>query len=363
MSGRPVNILMVGPHPDRVKGGVSSCARNILSSELVKDYSISYIATKVDGPNFVKLGVAIRAVFVFLLKLWTTRVDLVHIHGSHYASFYRKMIFILIAKMGRKKVLFHCHGSRFDQFYQDGPAWQKLLIRKILSLCDRVVALSPTWKAFFLGFLDTASVRILENAIPMQVYQPPKGQREKVFQGPVILFAGEVGERKGAYDLLAIIPELVLQVPRVTVQLAGNGDLDKIQALAKSLQIEKHIHLMGWVSAEKMIGLYHQADLFVLPSYHEGLPMAILEAMASGLPVVSTRVGGIPELIGNGENGFLINPGDRKALLGALIALLGNSALREEMALKNVQKIREKYDITNYIEKLKSLYLEILGGK
>ncbi|MBA4394252.1 MAG: hypothetical protein C0407_11945 [Desulfobacca sp.] len=363
MSGRMDKILMVGPHSDRVKGGVSSCVRNILSSELIKDYPITYIASKVDGPNFIKLGVAIQALFIFLWKICTTRVALVHIQGSHYASFYRKMIFILLAKMGRKKVLFHCHGSRFDQFYQDGPDWQKLLIRKILSLCDLVVALSPSWKAFFEEFLEASSVRMLENAIPLRTYQLPKDQEKPFSQGPIILFAGEVGERKGAYDLLAIIPELVLQVPQVTIQLAGNGDLDKIQAVAKRLKIEDHMQLKGWVSAEKMIGLYYQADLFVLPSYHEGLPVAILEAMACGLPVVSTRVGGIPELICDGENGLLINPGDRKALLGALSSLLGNPVLRQEMALKNVQKIKEKYDIPNYIEKLKSLYQEILGEK
>lgn len=361
MSKEPQTILMVGPHPDRVKGGVSTCVRNILSSELIQEYPVEYIATKIDGTKVVKLGIAVQAFFLFIWKLWTAKASLVHIHGSHYASFYRKMIFILLAKLGRKKILFHCHGSRFDQFYQKGPRWQKFLIRKILSLCDRVITLSPFWQAFFSDFLESSSLRILENAIPLQVYQSFKGQEKKSLQGQIILFAGEVGERKGAYDLLAIIPELVLRVPEVIIRMAGNGDLDKIGVIADSLHIKEHIQLPGWISPEKMVGLYYQADLFVLPSYHEGLPMAILEAMACGLPVVSTQVGGIPELIVEGENGILINPGDREALLNALCVLLTDSTLREVMGQKNIQKIKEKYDIPIYIEKLKSLYRELLG--
>jgi glycosyltransferase involved in cell wall biosynthesis len=363
MIDAPQPILMVGPHPDRVKGGISSWARNILSSELIKEFPIEYIATKVDGSMMVKVGWAIRAIFLFIWKIRTTQVALVHIHGSHYASFYRKMVFILLAKIGGKKIFFHCHGSRFDQFYLQGPNWQKILIRKILSLCNRVITLSPYWKTFFLEFIDPSRLSILENAIPMNAYQAVRRGEIIKSNGPIILFAGEVGERKGVYDLLAVIPELARQVPRVTLQLAGNGELEKVRSVAESLKIETHIQLTGWISTEKMMGHYLQADLFVLPSYHEGMPLAILEAMASGLPVVSTRVGGIPELIGEGENGFLINPGDRQALLMALISLITDPVLRQEMALKNIKKIKEKYDMPGYLEKLKSLYREALEAK
>lgn len=361
MSHSSFSILMIGPHPDRVKGGVSSCVRNILSSDLVKEYPIDYMATKVDGSKAVKLVTALQAIVFFPWKLWRLKPALVHIQGSHYASFYRKMVFILLAKLSRKKVLFHCHGSRFDEFYQKGPFWQKILIKNILSLCDRVIVLSSYWKIFFSGFLEPSSLRVLENAIPLERYYSLKGRREKMAGSPIILFAGEVGERKGAYDLLNVIPDLIHQFPRLIIQLAGNGDLDKVTAVAESLEIQKHIQLLGWVSSDKMIALYYQADIFVLPSYHEGLPMAILEAMACGLPVVSTRVGGIPELVSGGENGILVDPGDRPALLASLTTLLADPALRDKMGQNNVQKVREEYDIPMYIKKLKNYYREILG--
>jgi glycosyltransferase involved in cell wall biosynthesis len=354
-------ILMLGAHPERVKGGVSTCARNILSSDLVKDYPITYIATKVDGSNLVKLGVAIQAVFLFLWKLGTINVALIHIHGSHYASFYRKMIFILLAKMAGKKVLFHCHGSRFDQFYLKGPSWQKRLIRKILSLCDRVVVLSPFWKTFFEEFLDVNLLSILPNAIILSNYQSPGNKEKKLGGKPIVLFAGEVGERKGVYDLLAVIPRLVLKFPQVTVRFAGNGDLEKIRHTVKSLKIEEHVELTDWVTSETLIDYYYESVLFVLPSYHEGLPMAILEAMACGLAVVSTRVGGIPELIREGENGFLIDPGDQGGLEEALSALLADPSRREQMGRNNIEKIRDEYEMSVYSARLRDLYRELLG--
>ncbi len=363
MTNDQIITVMIAPDSDRVKGGMSTWVRNILASELTREYFLEFIATYVEDRPLIKLGVVLRAFFIFLCKLATLNFVLVHIHMSQKGSFYRKLIFILLAKAGRKKVLLHCHGSRFDQFYQKGPPWQKALIRWGLSLCNMVVTLSPQWMEFYSQMVEPAKLRVLENAIPLQNYQRPPGYEKRLSKELIVLFAGEVGERKGAYDLLSIVPDLIRRVPQARVLLVGNGDPVRIGAAIHSIQLEDRLQWLGWVSPKEMIGIYHQADLFVLPSYHEGLPMAILEAMASGLPVVSTRVGGIPELIGNGENGFLINPGDRKALLRSLIALLCNSSLREEMALKNVQKIKEKYDIANYIEKLKSLYLEILGEK
>jgi len=358
-----ISVVIIAPDPDRVKGGMSTWVRNILASELTREYPLEFIATYVEDRPLIKFGVVLRAFFIFLYKLATLNFDLAHIHVSQKGSFYRKLIFILLAKAGRKKVLLHCHGSRFDQFYQKGPSWQKALIRWGLSLCDGVVTLSPQWNEFYSQIMEPGRLRILENAIPLQNYQRPPGHEKSLSKNLVVLFAGEVGERKGAYDLLAIVPDLIGQVPQARVLLAGNGDPIRIGTAIQSFQIEDRLQWLGWVSPEEMIGIYHQADIFVLPSYHEGLPMAILEAMACGLPIVSTKVGGIPELIEEGENGILIHPGDRVALLNSLASLLNDPILREHMALKNVQKIREQYDIPIYIQKLKNLYGDILGVK
>jgi len=353
---------MLGAHPFRVKGGVSACVRNILSSDIGQEYRILYIATMVDGSRLLKLGVAIRALFIFLFNLSFSHSLLVHVHGSKEASFYRKMIFICLAKVWRKRIIFHCHSGKFDQFYYQGRDWQKFLIRWVLSLSDRIVVLSPHWNLFFAQFIPTSKLKVLENAVPLANYQSI-GVKFSKSSEPTILFAGLLTENKGIFDLIAIVPELVNRVPSIKILLAGTGDVKKIRLLLRNSDIEGPVQLLGWVQPEKLIELYHQAHLFVLPSYYEGLPMVILEAMACGLPIVSTKVGGVPELIEEGVNGVLINPGDRKALLDALSCLLADPVRRDEMAKKNIQKIKEQYDIPIYVEKLKSLYREILGVK
>lgn len=362
MTKAPKPILMVGPHPDRVKGGISSWARNILSSELIKEYPIDYVATMVDGSWPLKLGTALRALFIFLYKLSFSRPLLVHVHGSKEASFYRKMFFMALARVWRIKIIFHCHSGKFDQFYLEERGWQKILIRKVLSLSDRVVVLSPHWACFFPQIVPASKLKVLENAVPLDSYQSKGAEFSKALE-PTLLFAGLLTENKGLFDLLSIVPELVKKVPSLKVLLAGSGDVQKIQALLQSGHIEGSVKLLGWVDPQQLIGFYHQSHIFVLPSYYEGWPMVLLEAMACGLPIVGTRVGGIPELVEEGKNGILINPGDRKALLEALIALLADPVLREGIAQKNIKKIKEKYDMPVYIEKLKGLYREILEAK
>lgn len=361
MTHERIPVVMVAPDPDRVKGGMSTWVRNILASELTRDFSVEFVASHVENLILIKFWVALRAYFIFLFKLATLDFVLVHIHMSQKASFFRKLIFILLAKVGHKKILLHCHGSRFDQFYQKGSSWEKALIRWGFSLCDIIITLSPQWKEFYAQVAEPSKVMVLENAIPAELFRKSPEIEKRIPGESIILFAGEVGERKGAYDLLSIVPELVAIAPKTRVLLAGNGDPAKIGTLIKSLQIEGVIQWVGWCNPEDLIRLYHQAQIFVLPSYHEGLPMAILEAMACGLPVVSTRVGGIPEVIEDGENGFLINPGDRQALLAAISTLLADGPLRAAMGSKNIEKIREKYDIPIYVQKLQHIYGELLG--
>jgi glycosyltransferase involved in cell wall biosynthesis len=203
---------------------------------------------------------------------------------------------------------------------------------------------------------------VLENAVSLDYYQP-KGQPISKTIEPTLLFAGLLTENKGVFDLLFTLPKLVERVPSTRLLLAGSGDLKRISEVIKEYGMEESVSLTGWVDSETLLSYYHQAHLFVLPSYYEGLPFVMLEAMACGLPIVSTKVGGIPELIAPGLNGYLIHPGDREALLQTLVGLLDNQPLRETMGRNNIEKIKEKYDLPVYIEKLKSLYLEILGEK
>jgi len=139
-----------------------------------------------------------------------------------------------------------------------------------------------------------------------------------------VLMMGRLGERKGTYDLLAAIPQVLARCPHTRFVLAGDGDLERCRALVAAQPWRDRVVIPGWTSGDARLRLYREADLFVLPSYNEGLPMGILEAMSFGLPVVSTPVGGIPELVEHGRSGLLVQPGDVPALGDAICDLLSD---------------------------------------
>ncbi len=124
----------------------------------------------------------------------------------------------------------------------------------------------------------------------------------------------------------------------------------------------ERVEFVGWLSEQEKIELLHSVDIFVLPSYHEGLPYAIIEAMASGLPIVASSVGGIPDVIRNGENGFLIEPGDIQGLVYYLETLIKDSNLRESIGVKNHLYAITEYSVDTNLCKLEKIFSKVLYG-
>jgi glycosyltransferase involved in cell wall biosynthesis len=346
---------MLGAHPFRVKGGVSACARNILCSDLTKYYNIVYIPTMVDGSWILKVIIGIKAIFRFLKYISSYHILIVHVHGSKGVSLYRKAIFVLLAKWFKKKLIFHCHSGKFDRFYEQGPDIQKFLIKKVITSSDCVIALTERWASFFEKFLSKEKIKVLPNSVHAAIYDRYRRQVKKS-KRPTIIFAGIFSENKGIYDLLSVMLGLKEKVPEIRLLLAGDKNIDKIKRFIKTNSLEQNVEIVGWVSPNKLISLYCESHIFVLPSYYEGLPMVLIEAMACGLPVVSTKVGGIPEIIEEGVNGFLVTPGDRKALFEKLLILSKDLKLCLRMGENNASKIKKEYDISTYSRKLKQIY-------
>ena len=138
------------------------------------------------------------------------------------------------------------------------------------------------------------------------------------------------------------------------------GEYDKIIANITEKDIQSRIEVYKEKSHSELTPFYESADVFLLPSYFEGLPYTILEAMAHGLPVIATNVGAIPEVIEEGINGFLINPGDIDDLTKKIETLITNKALIEEIGKNNRRKIADKYSMDKQVENYKNLYTSLL---
>jgi glycosyltransferase involved in cell wall biosynthesis len=179
-----------------------------------------------------------------------------------------------------------------------------------------------------------------------------------------VLFIAWLQQEKGVLDLLAAMPRVLRAVPEASFVVAGRGIAggetpESLRALAARLGVEGALRLPGWVTGPAKSVLLREADLFVLPSYVEALPVGVLEAMACGVPVVATRVGGVPDVIEDGVHGLLVEPGDPEGLARAMIALLSDDALRERVQQAAHRQVQARYSTRAVLAELEALYRDL----
>lgn len=344
-------VLMIGSDLS-VKGGMTSVILLYQNAGLF-DENIEYLASHVDGGVFRRLFFYINFIRIFILKLITDKhVKVIHAHSSFKGSFYRKALVIWIASLFKKKSIFHLHGSDFNIFYDQSPLIIQRLISMTLDKASLIIVLARQWKKDIEKICINPNIVILHN--PVVIKEPVPPRQQAVLS---VLFMGLIGKRKGAYDLVEAAT--FLGDVQAQINLYGNGETEKLKQYAIEKHVEQCVQVNGWIAGDDVDKAYRQANVYVLPSYNEGLPMSILEAMSYGLPVISTTIGGIPDAVENGVNGYLIEPGDARALAEKIGALANDPALRKKMGENSYNTAREKFDITVIIAQLKQIYTNL----
>jgi glycosyltransferase involved in cell wall biosynthesis len=219
---------------------------------------------------------------------------------------------------------------------------------------DAVVTLGEYWRDFVHDFLqvDASRIAVLHNAVP-----GPASTPERTGTGTCrILFLGVVCERKGVPTLLSALAHPALRALDWRVTMAGNGEVDFYRAEAERLGLSDRISFLGWVGETQARQLLAESDVLVLPSRNEGLPMAILEAMAYGLPVVATPVGSITDAIADGDTGLLVPVGDQEALARAILKLVENPSLRLHIGARAREQYLSMFDIAAFNRKLEHIF-------
>lgn len=321
-----INVLTIGPDYRTPKGGVAA---------VEKTYSVFYhpfnhISTVTVGNWSVKLFLLLRAYFLFITKMFDSEVAIVHVHGASNASFWRKSVFILTAKCFKKKIVYHIHGGGFKIFAKKHPKSVKYIIKK----CDAVVALSETWKNYFKECLKANHVVVIPN--PVEQSEEDHSQRDD--NVVKFLFLGSVNKAKGIYDMLTVIgEERDLLKGRAVFYIGGIGEIDKMNTMINQYKIDDIVQYVGWVDGKKKIDLFNMSHVFILPSYIEGVPICILEAETYHLPIITTKVGGIPSIVEDKVNGYLLNPGDKHSISNAIFDMINNKNMREKMGAASYQ--------------------------
>lgn len=352
-------VCMVVQNP-AVKGGIAAVVNGYRGSQLEKDYQIIYIESYKDGGKIEKLLKAVFGYFHFAKVLITDRPDLIHIHSSFGPSFYRKLPFIYMASWAGIPIVNHIHGADFDSFYRNAGDRKKELIRKVYGKCSVLIALSAEWKERLSNVVDAGKIRIIENysIINEQAYE----EKNLRICNNRVLFLGELGKRKGCFDIPKVVEKVTTLVPDVKFVLCGAGsaaDEDCIKKMIEEKNITENVEFPGWVRGTEKDRVLREADVFFLPSYNEGMPMSVLDAMGYGLPVVSTNVGGIPKIVHSGENGMCCNPGDINTMASAITELLTNDQTRRDASTCSMKIVKKGYSLDAHLRLLEKVYEDV----
>ncbi|MBC9722803.1 MAG: glycosyltransferase family 4 protein [Lactobacillus sp.] len=334
------NILMVGPSM-KEKGGISSVICNFLSW----DYPIIFL-NNWEKNNWILLFITNMIKIYPLIK--KKKIDIVHFHVAQNGSFWRKAILLLLVPRN-VKTLFHMHASQFDKFYERSSRFNKYLIRSTLNKADIIVAVSPQWREFYKNITDT-TVSSVNNSVSVDYRDYFSGKTKR------IITLGEIGQRKGSYDIVSLAKEIYKTDPNIHFELYGNGELEKFADLVKNIP---NITVSSWIDHDQFYKVLKGTSFHLLPSYNEGLPMSVLETMAMGIPNITSRVGGIPSLIKHKHNGFLINAGDIEEMKRVILDAFSMNKGLKELSVNARQTICDQFSLENYFKCWEIIYYQL----
>lgn len=353
-------IIMTGPLPPAI-GGMATVIDDLSRSSLVEKVDLELFDTAKKTPEKRSWVQAIKARLVLWNRWWRLnrerRPSIVHIHTCSGLTFFLDGALMLIARMCGNPVIMHIHGARFDEFLDRLPKAIFWFARWLMKRATRIVVLSEEWRERLTPRLSRSDLVVVPNGVPTPLISRNVGSTDRV----LVLFLGNLGQRKGVWDIVAAAENLS---PRGRIVLVGGEEDVGIGARVNEEIIRRglgdRIAWAGPAVGEGKRAWLEQAEIFILPSYAEGLPISLLEAMCAGLAVVTTPVGAIPTVITNEEHGLLVNPGDIAELSAAINSLIEDSGLRLRLAANGRSRCIESYGIERTVTSLMDVYGSVI---
>lgn len=352
-----INVLMIGSDLS-VKGGMTTVVKSFLNNNF-EDVNITYVPTHIENVGkMYKILFFIKSLIIIVKNLIMNDVNIVHIHLSERGSFFRKLIVVLICKVFGKKVINHLHGADFKEFYNNNKYIQST-IKFMFLKCDCVIVLGEKWNIFVKSIDERIKTFILRNSVELMDYCVEYNDKNVN-----ILFLAVLIKRKGIFDLIKAVDKIrydkELTEYNIKFVLAGSGnDEVVIKRQIKNLDLEKYFIFKGWIDGKEKIETIKTSQIFILPSYNEGLPMSILEAMSFGMPIITTNVGSIDEAVQNNVNGYIVNPGNVEEIYESIKKIIVNHDLWKKFSKQSKYTIKEKFNKDQYFIKMKELYYSI----
>ncbi|HPD31005.1 MAG TPA: glycosyltransferase family 4 protein [Phycisphaerae bacterium] len=366
-------VLHVGPLPPPV-GGMATNVEAFLCSDVARSFAIRNVRVDLIGKsryrgflrklaNLINAAV-LTAVVASMVVVW--RPVLVHVRTNSWGGFFEKAFLVLLARLGRCRTILQVHGGAFAEFYDQAGWLGKKAIRRVLAVPDRVIAISREMQ----GTLCRVSSRpdrvtVVENAVfvPQRtIWDVKEAAGSQRGQAPVkILFLNRVEPAKGIWELLEALGT-VLERSNACARIVGpepdcGGEL---MSRIGQLGLQDRIRLEPAVQGQAKEKAYLSADIYVLPSHVEGMPLGLLEAMSYGLPCIATPVGGVPSVIDHDRNGLLVPPKDPRALAAAILRLTQDASARRRLGSVARQTIVDRFSWDRRAKEFVSLYRDVL---
>ena len=334
MSARPsdaLHVLIATPYGKHGKGGIDRMMDVVdqqARAHADGAVQLRYLITRGHGalvPSiFIRFIPSIFYLF-YLILIW--KVDVFHVNIVQRGSTLRKLTLCYVARALGVPYVLHLHGSGYRQYWNSSGRFLSRRIQETFNRAAQVVVLGQVWADFVSGQAAAARISILPNA----TVAPRQGRVHRNGGEPAhILFLGRLGERKGVPELIQALIQLGA-APSWRATLAGDGQVREAREQIAAAGLSDRVEVPGWAGPDEVERLLASADILVLPSYNENLPLSVIEGMAHGLAVVTTPVGALPDIITQGETGLLCPPGDKDALAEALALLVGDAELRARL--------------------------------
>ena len=351
---RRLSVVFVGAFREAAKdgavGGSLFAARGLVASPLAEHLHWVLVDSTIRSvppppvPVRAMLAAGRLARFVFVIS--SRRTDAVLLFAGNGLGFVEKGLMAVVSKAARKAVLLSPRSGLMPDEIERSRL-RRWLVRKVLAKCDRIICQGATWQRFYqeLTGLPPGRVVSIPNWIDLREYRTirPAGSR---LGPPVFLYLGWLEPYKGVFDLIHAVDRGREALAGARVIICGRGSsLSEATRLTAELGLEGTIAFRGWVLGKEKRAVLAESDVLVLPSRREGMPNALLEAMAAGLPVIATRIGAIADVVEDGTSGLLVEAGNIGDLAGALVRLTGHQEERARMGRAAQERIAVDHDI------------------
>ena len=326
-------------------GGMTSYTAMLQTSALFADQSSQLLDTTpaaASRKGLVRVLQSIRRTLAVFSMVRQRRFDVVQFMTSDFLGFFEKGVMAIAAQMAGSRAVLHLVGG-FVEFYATA-GWNRPIIRWLLGRMDAVIAVHPDVAAYIQRIAPGAEIWVIPN--PVVCGRIPPAPVARVNTPPRVLFTGSLRKAKGVLDLLEVARRIRDRGVAARFIIVGEGpEAAECQAFVRTHHLEDTVELPGFVDDERKAQLLRECDLYCLPTYSEGTPISVLEAMAASLPIVSTTVGGVPFAVTHGEHGWLVRPGDLAGIERAVLHLIASPRARAEMGCRGWKRAHEAFDL------------------